>query len=176
MSDTDFSKLKQTKKNLEDKQYNITEYYWLINPKFSEKIKLDDGEIEFVILSYNNDFNNYRISCYNLNNSIINGAIYKNKVQMLFNVNVFPETFDQINYIITNGKIINDQLKSQPDKKIIHNIERLYTDSTFKPTRSIFEISNGYVTLKSRLNDKTYYYKFSEYQLDSFLTFSKKHI
>jgi len=74
-------------------KYNIVDLFWLINPKFYIKQQPVQGEAHFVIISFNVDFGNLRVSLFNLtNNSIQGNIVYLENLKRLVAGTIYPAT------------------------------------------------------------------------------------
>jgi hypothetical protein len=85
---TDFTPTQTTK-------YKIVDLFWLINPKFYANPKQQpvQNEAHFVILSFNLDFGNMRVSFFNLtNNSVQGNILYLENCKRTVTGTIYPAT------------------------------------------------------------------------------------
>ncbi len=156
VSSSDFSA------NIQEKQkYKIFDLFWLINPKFYNKQQPAPGESHIVIISYNADFGNLRISFFNLtNNSIQNNLVYLENLKRTVVGTIYPATAFNAYNTPNLATICLEQLFRQ------------IPGATWQQERPVCTIQKGEGKIRFNIKDPKngeYFYDFIGWQRDAFL-------
>lgn len=137
-------------------KYQIVDLYWLVNTKLING-KLEPGEASLVILAYNVQFGNLRISFYRGNNIIDleRGFIFRKRGEQVAAVAIYPEQLARI--IEREGKedqfVVMDRIIGEENQEWIEN----------KKQAARVHIQNR--TLKITYNDVHYTFTGLQYNL-----------
>lgn len=151
------------------KKYNIVDLYWLVNQKLFNSQKLNKDEVALLIIGYNTDFNNLRISFHEANaKSFTQTSILKYETKQIATINLFSETAQKILY--------NVQTKKFKDE--VSNFERLFSpnvgNNDWKPNPSqiTLDIPNN-IILQTKYNNTLYSFTLLDWQIQAFLNAMK---
>jgi hypothetical protein len=149
------------------KKYYIRDNYWFVNMKMYRKEKLDPGEVSFVTISFNSQYDNMRIVFLNpSSDAFTDSAIIRSKCKVITTSNVFAETCEAILYYY-----------DQSEEKVVPwpSFERLIqANSEWRPNRTQFELNKKdnkitIMTLPAGGNKQPLKFTFEEYQTAGFL-------
>jgi hypothetical protein len=154
----------QNNNNGGGKKYRIFDFFWLINPKITKSQPLDNGEAGLVTIGYNADFDNMRVQLYGVEgNSFLPGALMINNTKRLGVSHLYAETRFQIMY----------NLKWDDDENKFLSFERMITQSSWNPNKTIIETSKKNESVKitsvNSQNNSSYYYKFAGWQFEALM-------
>jgi hypothetical protein len=151
------------------KKYNIVDMYWLINQKLFNQEKLEQNEASLLIIGYNADFNNLRVAFHEAGpKTFTEASVLKYETKQITTVNIFSETAQKVLY--------NIQSKKYKDE--ISNFERIFTphsgSNDWKPNPSQIEMEiPKYIKLRTKFNNTTYLFTFSDWQIQALLNAMK---
>jgi len=143
-------------------KYKIMDLFWMINPKFYNKQQPNQNEAHFVIISYNIDFGNIRISFFNLtSNSIQNGnIIFLENLKRTVSGTIYPATAFNA---ISSPKLATICLEQ---------LFRQIPGATWQQERPVCTIEKNEELLRFSIKDPksgSHFYDFSGWQREAFL-------
>lgn len=142
-------------------KYKIFDLFWLINPKFYMKQQPIQGEAHFVIISYNVDFGNLRISFFNLtNNSIQENIVYLENLKRLVSGIIYPAT--AFNIVESN----------RVSTTCIEQLFRQIPGAQWQQERPICTVEKNEEKIRFVVKDQkygTHFYDFIMWQREAFL-------
>ncbi len=153
----------------QNKKYYIRDNYWFINTKLYRKEKLDDGELPYLTISFNSQYDNLRIVFLNPGQGAFTGnAIVRSKCKVVTTANVFAETCEALLYYY-------DKSESKP--ATWHSMERLIqSNNEWKPNSTKFDLDkkNNRITIYTSPSvnggkGPIYKFTFEDYQTEGFL-------
>lgn len=159
-SSLDFTQSTNQQKQKKQK-YKIIDLFWLINPKFYAKQQLLQGEAHFVILSFNIDFGNMRLSYFNLtNNSIQNNIVYLENLKRTVSGTMYPATaFNVFNSPRITTICIEQLFQQTPG-------------ANWQQERPVCTVQKNEEKIRFQVKDPKYgeyFYDFISWQRDAFL-------
>ena len=150
--------------NQQEKQkYKIIDLFWLLNPKFyaTPKQQPAQNEAHFVILSFNIDFGNLRVSMFNLtNNSFQNNIVFLKNLKRTVGGTIYPATAFNAFTSVNLSTICIEQLFEQ------------IPGATWQQERPFCTIGKNTELIRFTIKDSkygTYYYEFIGWQREAFL-------
>lgn len=148
------------KNNFNNKTYHIFDMFWL-NYEGNESIENNKNLVEFVIISYNIDFGNLRISFYQIpNNAIDENIIFNQSLKLLVAGTIYPSSaFKAMNYFEPFTCI---------EQLIIRNNEKWERE---RPIIAMFnDVKENNIKLKitNIITKEDYYYVFQNWQKKAF--------
>lgn len=146
----------------QDKQkYKIVDLFWLINPKLYAKQQPVQSEAHFVILSFNLDFGNLRVSFFNLtNNSIQGNIIYLENCKRTVAGTMYPATA----FNVCNSPRLSTICLEQLFRQI--------PGANWQQERPVCTVEKNEEKIRFTVKDPkfgTYFYDFVSWQRDAFL-------
>jgi hypothetical protein len=146
-----------------NQKYAIIDLFWLINQKFyaTPKQAPAANEAHFVILSFNLDFGNMRISFFNLqNNSIQGNIIYLENCKRTVSGTIYPSTA----FNIFNSQRLSTVCLEQLFKQV--------PGATWQQERPICTVQKHETAIRFNIKDPKYgeyFYDFTGWQREAFL-------
>lgn len=144
-------------------KYKIIDLFWLLNPKFYAKPVQQplSGEAHFVILSFNVDFGNIRLSMFNLNNNSIQGNIvYLENLKRTVAGTMYPATA----FNVYNSPRLSTTCLEQLFKQI--------PGANWQQERPVCTVGKNEELIRFTIKDPkfgTYFYDFTGWQREAFL-------
>ena len=149
----------QTAQSNQEK-YKILDMFWLLNPKYIAKQVFNRNEAQFVILSYNINFGNLRISFFELTPKSIQGTVvFLSEMKRTVSGTIYP---------ISSLNIVR---KTKLDMMCI---EQLFQDTgaDWQHNRPMCQIQKNENQIRLTVKDPKlgqYFYDFIDVQKDAFL-------
>jgi len=144
----------------EKQQYKILDMFWLLNPKYSNKQQPAQKEAQFVLLSYNINFGNLRISFFDLTqNSIVNNVVFLGNMKRTVSGTIYPMAALQIVSSVRLSMKCMEQLFQD-------------TGAEWQHSRPVCQIQKNEQTIRLIITDQkigAYFYDFTNVQKDAFL-------
>ena len=140
-------------------RYKILDLYWLMNPKCEEETPtFEQGEAQFISLSYNITFGNLKVTLFNIPQGAIQGHV------------VFYNSLERL----TTGTIYNGSCGKLLNTKgdiTFSCLEQLFanTGQSWQTQRQmcVFERTDTHTMLTIKEPDgRSFWYKFTDWQLD----------
>lgn len=140
--------------NNQQPKYNITDLFWLINPKFMNNNL--GNESQMVIVSYNADFNNLTLRFTAINQFASQSALCVKDLARLGTVNLYSEHCMELMYL-------------QPNQSM-NIIERVFNITNWHPNNTIItKLDESSVMVKSiDANNNQYIFTFTGWQYVAF--------
>jgi hypothetical protein len=142
-------------------KYKIFDLFWLINPKFYSQQQPIQSEAHVVIMSYNVDFGNLRISFFQLTKDSIQGnLIYFENLKRLVTGTVYPASA----FNICNSPTLSMTCLEQLFKQI--------QGATWQQERPKCVVEKSAEIIRFTINDPkygNYFYDFKGWQYKAFL-------
>ena len=142
-------------------KYNIFDLFWMINPKLYTPTKPTPQEAQFAIISFNIDFNNLRISYFNIPENAIQGNIvYYENLKRLVAGTVYPSSA----FNIHNSPAVATTCLEQLFRQI--------PGANWQQERPVCKAQKNDNLLRFTIADPkngTYFYDFTGWQYNAFL-------
>jgi len=157
-----FTELFQQPAPVQNQQkYKIIDLFWLINSKFYAKQQPVQSEAHFVIISFNIDFGNLRISFFNLtNNSIQGNIVYLENLKRLVSGTIYPAT------------AFNTYNSQRLAITCLEQLFRQIPGAQWQQERPVCTIEKNEEKIRFIVKDPkygSYFYDFTGWQRDAFL-------
>jgi len=142
-------------------KYAISDFFWLINPKFYVKENPVQSEAHVAILSFNASFGNLRISFYHLNKNSIQGhIIFYENLKRLVTGTIYPASA----FNILSAKRLSSTCLEQLFRQI--------PGATWQQERPVCLIEKTEEKIRLTIKDPkfgTFFYDFIDWQKNAFL-------
>jgi len=143
-------------------KYNILDLFWLIKPSNRKhETSNDDIESKFITISYNLDFGNLKVTLYDITpDSIKDNIVFIKNMNLLVSGTIYPSSaFKLLN--------VNGNIKFTCIEQLITN-----TNEPWQNERPIVSLQKSaddiQINIYNKLTNKTYFYKFVDWQINAF--------
>lgn len=145
-----------------ESKYNIIDLYWFLNLKLKSNAQFLDGEVHMCTVGFNADYNNMRITFYNLNNyeDLKGPALIIGNMSKVSQFNIFSETASELLYLKNNNP--------QQDNITVRVYERMFKNS-WNPNLSQIIWNKNNIFLQSQNNSNGIHsFTILDYQIKAF--------
>lgn len=144
-------------------KYKIFDLFWMLNPKFYAKPAQQpvSGEAHFIVMSFNIDFGNLRVSMFNLNsNSIQNNIVYLKNLKRTVSGTIYPAT------------AFNAFTSARLSTTCLEQLFEQIPGASWQQERPVCTIGKNEELIRFTVKDPkfgTYFYDFTGWQREAFL-------